>query len=149
MGCNGLHCDGCGHGGGAGPAAAVVVLLLFIAVGLRKVWPQLVSALEIIGWTLAGISGAVIAVTATVVTVRVTRGRRARREGQQITPGLYRPSGYRITPARTVPGTVLGARPGKTGGRPEIGRTPAGHTGRPAMPLQARGEWPEARRGQR
>ncbi len=149
MGCGGMHCDGCGHGGGAGPAGAVVVLLLFIAVGLRKVWPELVSALEIIGWTLAGIAGAVIVVTGTVVTVRVARARRSRRPGQQITLRLYRPSGKRITPGRTVPGTVLGARPGKSGGRPAIGRTPAGHTGRPARPLQARGERPDDRRGQR
>jgi protein-S-isoprenylcysteine O-methyltransferase Ste14 len=164
MGCDGLHCDGCRNGGPAGPAAAVVVLLLFIAVGLRKVWPQLVSAVEIIGWTLAGIAGAVIIVTGGVVTARVVRARRARRAGQQITSGLYRP-GYRI-----VPGTVLGARPGKVGARPAIGRTrrpawlyglgccehwtpehgcSAGHTGRPAMSLQARDEWPDDRRGQR
>lgn len=154
MRCDGLHCDGCRHGGGpAGAGAAVVVLLLFIAVGLRKAGPQIVSVLEIIGWTLAGIAGAVIVVTGAVLTVRVTRAARARRGGQQVTSGLYRP-GYRIVP-------------GKAAGRPAIGRpawlygsgccehwTPergcsAGHTGRPAMSLQARAEWPDDRRGQR
>jgi hypothetical protein len=166
MGCDGLHCDGCRHGGGpVGPAAAVVVLLLFIALGLRKAWPQIVSAVDIAAWTVAGIAGTVIVVTGGVLTVRVVRAVRARRAGQQITLGLHRP-GYRI-----IPGTVLNTRPGKVGGRPAIGKarqrrpawlhdpgccehwTPergcaAGHTGRPAMSLPARDERPD-RRGQR
>ena len=40
MRCNGLHCEGCGHGGGA--AGAVIALLVIIALALRKAWPAIV-----------------------------------------------------------------------------------------------------------
>jgi hypothetical protein len=98
MRCDGLHCDGCRHGGPVGPAAAVVVLAVFIAVGLHKVWPQIVSALEIAAWTLVSVAGTAAVVTGTVITTKAVRARRARRE---VTPGEYRP-GYRI-----IPGAVL------------------------------------------
>jgi len=104
MRCDGLHCDGCRHGGPAGPAAAVVVLAVFIAVGLHKFWPQIVSALEIAAWTLVSVAGTAGVVTGTVITTKAVRARRARREPRQVTPGEYRP-GYRI-----IPGTVLDDR---------------------------------------
>ena len=77
MKCNGLHCDGCGHGGGA--AGAVIALLVIIALTLRKTWPAIVSAVEIAGWTVAGLSGAAILVTGGVLTTGAVRRRRARR----------------------------------------------------------------------
>ena len=71
MGCKGLHCDGCGNGGG--PAAAVIALLVIVAVAARKVWPEIVHAVEIAAWTVAGVTGAVIVITGAVLTVRVAR----------------------------------------------------------------------------
>ncbi|MBV9444715.1 MAG: hypothetical protein JO345_02285 [Streptosporangiaceae bacterium] len=78
MGCKGLHCDGCNHGSG-GPAAAVIALLVIVAVAAREVWPKVVHAVEIAAWTVAGITGAAILITAMVLTVRVVRRVRARR----------------------------------------------------------------------
>jgi protein-S-isoprenylcysteine O-methyltransferase Ste14 len=102
MRCDGLHCDGCRHGGGpAGVGAAVVVLAVFIAVGLHKFWAPIVSALEIAAWTLVSIAGTAAVVTGTVITTKAVRARRARRE---VTAGEYRP-GYRI-----IPGAVLDDR---------------------------------------
>ena len=77
MRCNGLHCEGCGHGGGA--AGAVIALLVIIALALRKAWPAIVSAVEIAAWTVAGVTGAAIVITAGVLTTRAVRRRRARR----------------------------------------------------------------------
>jgi len=126
MGCHGLHCDGCGHSGGpAGPAAAVVVLLLFIAVGLRKVWPQIVHAVQIAAWTAAGIAGTVILITGGVLTVRVARRRRARRALRQAT--------YHAT---VIPAARLTEHPtlDRPAGRPALGQ-----------PLRHRpGTWPLA-----
>lgn len=83
MGCKGLHCDGCGHGGG--PAAAVIALVVIVALALHKAWPAIVAALEIAAWTLASVCGAALAITGTVLAVRMVRRRRARR-------ALYRPA---------------------------------------------------------
>lgn len=77
MRCNGLHCEGCGHGGGA--AGAVIALLVIIALALRKTWPAIVSAVEIAAWTVAGVSGAAVVITAGVLTAKAVRRRRARR----------------------------------------------------------------------
>jgi hypothetical protein len=86
MGCKGLHCDGCNHGGSpAGPAAAVLALLVIVAVAAREVWPKVVHAVEIAAWTVAGITGAAIVITATVLTVRAVRQARARRAERQVT----------------------------------------------------------------
>jgi hypothetical protein len=78
MRCNGLHCEGCGHGGGSA-AGAVIALLVIIAVALRKAWPAIVSAVEIAAWTVAGVTGAAIVITGGVLTARALRRRRARR----------------------------------------------------------------------
>jgi hypothetical protein len=78
MGCKGLHCEGCSHGGGSA-AGAVIALLVIIALALRKAWPEIVSAVEIAAWTVAGVTGAAIVITAGVLTVRALRRRRARR----------------------------------------------------------------------
>jgi hypothetical protein len=77
MRCHGLHCQGCGHGGGA--AGAVIALLIIIAVALRKAWPAIVSAVEIAAWTVAGVTGAALVITAGVLTTKAVRRRRARR----------------------------------------------------------------------
>jgi hypothetical protein len=79
--CKGLHCDGCGHGSG-GPAAAVIALVVIVAVAAREVWPKVVRAVEIAAWAVAGVTGAVIFVTGTVLAVRVVRRVRARRMAQ-------------------------------------------------------------------
>jgi hypothetical protein len=79
MRCNGIHCDGCHHHGGgvAGGAGAVVALLVIVAVALRRAWPQIVSAVEIAAWTVAGVTGTAIVVTGGVLTARTVRRRRA------------------------------------------------------------------------
>jgi hypothetical protein len=127
MGCKGLHCDGCGHGGG--PAAAVVALVVIVALALRKAWPAIVSALEIAAWTVAAVSGAAIAVTAGVVAVRMARRRRARRAV------IYRP-GPVIPAVRLVAEHI-----DPPAQRPAIGRPGQYEAG--AWPL--RGWWQEIR----
>ncbi len=136
MGCNGLHCDGCG--GSGGPAAAAIALLVFIAVGLRAVWPKVVHVLEIIGWTLAAASGAVIVAAGTVVTVRVIRSRRAR---IQNTTTAFPSAATRIVPAVRV--TVLPSRPAGVRPVPAAPRRPQLAQPRPAAPARP------ARRGAR
>jgi hypothetical protein len=121
------------HGGGdGGPAAAVVVLLLFIAVGLRSVWPEIVHAVEIAAWTVAAIIGTTITVTLTVLTVRVVRRHRARRAIRQVT--------YRAEPV--IPPARLAARPvGPPAARPALDRPRQG----PARSWPLPGWWEEIR----
>ena len=88
MGCKGLHCDGCGHGGG--PSAAVIALVVIVALALHKAWPAIVTGLEIAAWTLASVCGAALAITVTVLAVPAARRHRARRAA------LYRPG--RLSP---------------------------------------------------
>ncbi len=100
MNCKGIHCQGCGHGGGAaGGAGAVIALVVIVALALRKAWPAIVSAVEITAWTVAGITGAAIVITVGVLTVRALRRRAIRRaaagrrspvviEGTQLYPPL-------------------------------------------------------------
>jgi hypothetical protein len=77
MNCKGIHCQGCGHGGGA--AGAVIALAVIVALALRKAWPAIVSAVEITAWTVTGVAGAVLLVTGGVLAARVVRRHRARR----------------------------------------------------------------------
>lgn len=106
--CKGLHCEGCGHGGG--PAAAIVALVVIVALALRKAWPAIMSALEIAAWTLAAVTGATIAVTCTVLAVRAVRKHRARRAV------AYRP-GVVIPAARVVERPI-----GPAAGRAALGQ---------------------------
>ena len=113
MGCKGLHCDGCGHGSG-GPAAAVIALLIIVAVAAREVWPKIVEAVEIAAWTVAGVTGAAILATGTVLTVRVARRVRARRAARvtyHVTP---------VIPAVRLTGPPAIDRPE----RPALGQAP-------------------------
>ena len=128
MGCKGLHCDGCGHGGG--PAAAVIALLVIVAVAARKLWPDIVHGLEITAWTVAAVTGTAILITGTVLTVRTVRRVRARR--------ALRQAAYRAAPV--IPATRLIEHPTiePPAGRPALGQ-PAQH--RPgAWPLPGRRE---------
>ena len=127
MGCKGLHCDGCGSGGG-GAAAAVIALLVIIAVGLRKAWPQIVHAVDIAAWTVAGVTGAAILVTGGVLTARVVRGCRARRAIRQAT--------YHAT---VIPAARLTERPtiDRPAARPALGQPARRQPG--AWPLA--GSW--------
>ena len=120
MNCKGMHCQGCGHGGGAaGGAGAVIALLVIIALALRKAWPAIISAVEITAWTVAGLAGAAIVITSGALAVRAARRRAAagRRapvviEGTRLYPplppaalpalGPPRPAGGRAWP---LPGT--------------------------------------------
>jgi hypothetical protein len=95
MGCHGLHCDGCRHGGG--PAGAVVVLLVVIAVAVRAEWHAIAAAVEVIAWCLLGSAAVAGAVTAAVI---VRRARRAHRDrmGQQAATVLLPPGRYHVIP---------------------------------------------------
>src|SRR5260370_20396518 len=74
MNCKGMHCQGCGPGGGAaGGAGAVIALVVIVVLALRKAWPAIVSAVEIAAWTVAGLAGTAIAVTGAVLTLPVLR----------------------------------------------------------------------------
>jgi hypothetical protein len=123
MGCKGLHCDGCHHGSPAGPAAAVLALLVIVAVAAREVWPKVVHTVEIAAWTVAGVTGAAIVITGTVLTVRAVRRARARRAARQVT--------YRITPAVPAP---------RRTGPPAIDRPARPALGQP--PRRQAGTWP-------
>ena len=130
MGCKGLHCDGCGHGGG--PAAAVIALLVIVAVAARKAWPEIVHTVEIAAWTVAGVTGAAILVTGGVLTAKVVRRCRARRAVRQAT--------YHAT---VIPAVRLIERPTveRPAGRPALGQPPQLRPG--AWPLP--GWWEDIR----
>ncbi len=129
MGCKGLHCDGCNHGGG--PAAAVIALLVIIALGLRAAWPQIVHAVEISAWTVAGVTGAAILITGMVLTVRGACRVRARRTVRQAT-----------CHATVIPAARLIAHPAiDWPERPALGQPPQHRPG--AWPLP--GWWEESR----
>jgi len=130
MSCKGLHCDGCGGGGGA--AAAVIALVVIIAVALRKVWPEIVSGVQIAAWTVAGVTGTAILITGGVLTTRVVRRCRARRAIRQAT--------YH---AAVIPAAHLIERPAidRPAGRPALGRPPQRQ--RAAWPLP--GWWEDIR----
>ena len=116
MNCNGMHCPGCGHGGGAaGGAGAVIALLVIIALALRKSWPAIISAVEITAWTVAALAGAVLVTTGTVLAVRVAR--RARRAA------AGRRAPVVIQGARLYPPLPPAARPALRPSRPAAGRT--------------------------
>ncbi len=78
MNCKGIHCPGCGHGGGAaGGAGAVIALVVIVALALRKAWPAVVSAVEFAAWMVAGTCGAAVVATAGVLIVWAARRRAA------------------------------------------------------------------------
>lgn len=131
MGCKGLHCDGCGHGGG--PAAAVIALLVIVALALRKAWPEIVHAVEIAAWTVAAVAVAVILITGTVLTAQTVRRVRARRALRQAT--------YRAAPV--IPAARLIERPtiDPPAGHPALGQPPRHRPG--AWPLP--GWWEDIR----
>lgn len=54
-GCKGLHCPGCGDGGGAGIIALVV--LVVIGATVHAVWHTIVEVAEIAAWTVVGLAG--------------------------------------------------------------------------------------------
>ena len=106
MNCKGMHCQGCGHGGGAaGGAGAVIALLVIIALALRKAWPAIVSAVEITAWTVAGLAGAAIVITGVLLTVRAARRAAAGRRAPVVIEGtrLYPPLPPAARPALGPP----------------------------------------------
>jgi hypothetical protein len=56
--CPGLHCDGCGHGGGPPGLAVALLIVVVVAAGTaagHAVWHGIVTALEIAAYTLASV----------------------------------------------------------------------------------------------
>jgi hypothetical protein len=123
MNCKGMHCQGCGHGGGAaGGAGAVIALVVIVALALRKAWPGIVSAVEVAAWTVAGLAGAALVTVGGVLAVRAARRRARRAAAGRRSPVLV--EGMRLYP------------PLPPAGRPALGptRSPGGRT----WPLPAR-----------
>ena len=128
--CKGLHCEGCGHGGG--PAGAVIALVVIIALAARAAMPAIVSAVEIAAWTVAGVTGVAVVVTGGVLTAKAVRRRRAR---EALT---YRPAQPYIVveaqnirlPRRPAPGEI---EPPDTPRWPVTGWQPSGWEPRPPI----------------
>ena len=116
MNCKGIHCQGCGHGGGAaGGAGAVIALVVIVALALRKAWPAIVSAVEITAWTVAGITGTAIVITAGVLTVRALRRRARRAAAGHRAPVVI--EGTRLYPPLPPAGRPALGAPRSAGGR--------------------------------
>ena len=78
--CKGMHCHGCrSHDRGHGPnqLALGVALLAFVAFAALREAPKVIHILEIVGYTVAAVSGTAIVGTLTFFIVRVIRRRRA------------------------------------------------------------------------
>lgn len=69
MGCEGLHCPGCGHGGGK--LAALVVVLVFIGGAAWRVRHGIETGLQIAMWTLVGAVSLAVIGGAVYVAMRV------------------------------------------------------------------------------
>jgi hypothetical protein len=124
MSCKGLHCDGC-HGSGGGGIGALVALLVIIALGLRAAWPHVVRGAEIAAWVVAGIAGAAVVVTGTVLAVRAVRWYHARRPARQV-PACHvtilppeRPAGSRTLGQPSARPAISAARRPLSFGVPE------------------------------
>jgi hypothetical protein len=123
MNCNGMHCQGCGHGGGAaGGAGAVIALVVIVALALRKAWPAIISAVEVTAWTVAGLAGAVLVTTGGVLAVRAARRRAAGRRSPVVIEGtrLYPPLPPAAPPALGPPRPAGGRAWPLPGWRDEI-----------------------------
>jgi hypothetical protein len=103
MSCKGLHCPGCGDGGGAGLAVLAVVAVI-LGLVLHAIWHTLVEVVEIIalillsGLGLAAAGGLVYAGLRIRASVRARRPRAvipARAEavqpGRQLGPAIEAP----------------------------------------------------------
>ena len=131
MNCKGLHCQGCGPGGGAaGGAGAVIALVVIVALALRKAWSAIVAAIEITAWTVAGLTGAALVITGAVLAVRAAR--RARRaaagrrapvviEGTRLYPPLPPAQRPALGPARPAGGRAWPLPGWQEEIRPQIG----------------------------
>jgi hypothetical protein len=74
--CGGLHCEGCGKGGGLGILAVIVAVLLICAAIARPVEHAAdvaVHILEIVAYCLAGLAGASALAAAAWLAVRWRR----------------------------------------------------------------------------
>jgi hypothetical protein len=77
-GCSGLHCPGCGDGGGGALVAAVVILAIIAAV-IHAIWHTLVEIAEIAAWTVLGIAGVAAAAGIGYAALRVRASVTSRR----------------------------------------------------------------------
>lgn len=102
--CPGLHCDGCGPGGGSGIGFAVLVVLAVVlgASAVRSVMPYVRFALEVAEYTLFTAAGITVAAAAVYAGYRVRRARSVRRPRR--VPYTVTVTG--VTPARPAEDTV-------------------------------------------
>ncbi len=126
--CKGLHCDGCKAGG---PAGAVIALVVIIALAARAAMPAIVSAVEIIAWTVAAVTGSAVVITGGVLTTKAIRRHRARealtcRRGQPFI--VVQPQNIRLA-RRPAPGEI--EPPPGTPRWPVTGWQPSGWDPRP------------------
>jgi len=68
--CPGLHCDGCGDGGGPVLIAVLVVLAIIGAV-VHAIWHQLVEAVEIVALVLVSGCGLAVAAGGVYLAMRI------------------------------------------------------------------------------
>jgi hypothetical protein len=132
--CPGLHCDGCGHGGGPPGLAVALLIVVVIAAGTaagHAVWHGIVTALEIAGYTLASVAGLAALGCLSYGGYRVYRWHAARRP---------------IAPARVVSVQIDSPRAGVPGWpvRGALEASPVRPAGWPLL-----GEWDEAAGGGR
>lgn len=79
-GCKGMHCHGChshDHGHGPNQLTLGVALLAFVSFAALREAPKVIHILEIVGYTVAAVSGTAIVGTLTFFIVRAIRRRRA------------------------------------------------------------------------
>ena len=99
--------------------------MVIVAVAARKVWPDIVHAVEITAWTVTAVTGAALLITGTVMTTRTVRRVRARRALRQAT-----------CHATVIPAARLTGRPAieAPAGRPALGQPPQHRPGTWPLP---------------
>ncbi len=70
MGCRGLHCHGCGDGGG-GALIAVLVVLAIIGAIVHAIWHEVVEAVEIVALVLLSAAGLAVLAGGIYLAVRI------------------------------------------------------------------------------
>jgi len=109
-GCPGLHCPGCGDGGGG--LAALIVVLVVIGAVIHAIWHTLVEVAEIAAWTVLGAAGLAAIAGLVYAAVRVRASVTTSRPGRVIPAEVIRlgtPARDAIDPPRAaswpLPGT--------------------------------------------
>lgn len=111
--CPGLHCPGCGEGGGCSVGFAVLVLVVAAAVHAAwhtviAIWRAVVTALEIAAYTLVSLAGLAVVAGLVYGGYRVNRALRRRAAARPLRVVSVRPVADKVVSGeieapRTVP----------------------------------------------